>query len=132
MELIPKQPEEENVYEKYPALDGMLSDIAQGTRSINRLPRKSYDKQRFLQAIHEAFELVGGVPRLAIWADQNYGDFVKVVGKTLPAVLQQVNIHNPGLVKIVSAIPPSPLDGEWTEGEFTEGPSDAKDKTSGT
>lgn len=97
--------------------DGMaefLSDAAKGTQKINRVPRAGYKKERFLSAMQEAFEIIGGVPRLALWADKNQDEFYKLCGKTIPGLLQQHNISVNVPVKIVSAIAPSALDGDTT------------------
>lgn len=92
-----------------------LSDTAKGLQKINRVPRKGYKKERFLQAMQEAFEIIGGVPRLAVWADKNQDEFYKLCGKTVPALVQQINNNVNVPIQIVSAIPRSPLDGECEE-----------------
>ena len=51
-----------------------------------------------VSAFHQCFELVGGVPRLALWADANPGDFYKLYARLLPTTAQveldsHVNIH---------------------------------------
>jgi len=66
--------------------------------------------KRSLAATHDTFDLIGGVPRLAIWADKNPGEFfTKIWAKTIQT--QQQNEHS-GVIEIRSAIPRSPLDGE--------------------
>lgn len=121
MDLIPVETQEPTVYEKYSEeLDILLSDEAKLAKGLNRLPSNKERKQRFLSAINEAFELVGGVPRLAIWADRNYGQFIKLVGRTLPSMIQQVQVNTPGPVQIISAIPSTILDGEDIQAEYKE------------
>jgi hypothetical protein len=39
-------------------------------------------------AFKDAFEMVGGVPRLAHWADGNYGRFLALFSKTLPLTVE--------------------------------------------
>lgn len=69
--------------------------------------------RRTNQAIDDTFDLIGGVPRLAIWADQNPGEFfTKLLPKTIQS--QQATEHS-GQITIVTAIPRSPLDGEYTD-----------------
>lgn len=43
-------------------------------------------RKQIAASIMECFELVGGVPRLAIWANdpENYGEFLKLWIKALP------------------------------------------------
>lgn len=57
----------------------------------------------------EAFELIGGVPRLALWADKNPTEFYKICAKTIP---QSNLLDIVGKVQhtILPALPPSPLD----------------------
>ena len=39
------------------------------------------------EAFQAAFETVGGMPRLAIWANQNYGKFVQIYSRLLPVTV---------------------------------------------
>lgn len=54
--------------------------VAQGGRRIK--PSRKEVEEGFL----EAFELVGGITRLAIWANKesNYGEFLKLYSKLVP------------------------------------------------
>lgn len=64
-------------------------------------------------AVDDAFDLIGGVPRLAHWAHNNPGDFyTKIYAKTLQGAQQ---MEHSGEIVIRSAIPVSPLDGEFTD-----------------
>lgn len=68
---------------------------------------------RSLRAVHDTFDLIGGVPRLALWADKNPSDFyTKIWAKTIPTNVQ--NEHS-GEITIRTAIPRGPLDGEYTD-----------------
>lgn len=113
-ELIPNEPDfADRVLEYSDKMSEFLSEAATGLRGINRVPKKSNQKQRFMEALAEAFEVVGGVPRLALWADRNPTEFYKILGKQVPAMVQnnmQVNANGP--VTIVSALPKSHLDEE--------------------
>lgn len=113
-EIVPREPDfDDRVLEYSDQLSDLLSDFAKATRSINRIPKKSGQRERFLQAMAEAFEIVGGVPRLALWADKNYGEFAKILGKQVPGLVQNaIAVKTTGNVTIVSAIPPSFLDDE--------------------
>lgn len=113
-EIVPKEPDfTERVLEYSDALSELMSDQAKVTRVLNRVPKKAAQRERFMQALAEAFEIVGGVPRLALWADKNYGEFAKILGKQVPGLVQNAfAIKSSGPVTIVSAIPPSFLDGE--------------------
>ncbi len=121
-DLVPSEPDFEGKILSYTSeMDEMLSDLAKGCLKINRVPRNAERKQRFFQAMQEAFELVGGVPRLAIWADHNYTEFAKIMGKQMPGMIQnalQINT-NGGQVIIQSSLAPPAMGGDALEGEFT-------------
>ena len=40
------------------------------------------------QAFEQAFDLIGGVPRLALWADQNPSKFYTIFSKLIPSTAQ--------------------------------------------
>lgn len=64
-------------------------------------------------AVQDAFDLIGGTPRLALWAHNNPGEFFT---KVLPRTLQtQQQTEHSGEITIRTAIPRSPLDGEYTD-----------------
>lgn len=111
-DLIPKEPAfSDKILEYSDQLDDFLTVEAKVAKNINRVPRTGGQKERFLQAMSEAFEIVGGVPRLALWADKNLGEFYKLLGKQVPGLVQNsINVKTNGPVTIVSAIPASPLD----------------------
>lgn len=75
----------------------------------SKLPRK-FNRQSILDAFGEAFELVGGVPRLALWADANPGKFYPVMARL--GASNTVNVQNNTALVIRPALPPSPLDDE--------------------
>ena len=116
-EIVPSEPNfSERVLQYSDELSPFLSDPAKVAGSMNRIPKKQAQKQRLIQAMAEAFEIVGGVPRLALYADKNYGEFLKIIGKQIPVLVQNsIGIQANGPVTIVSAIPASTLDGEVLE-----------------
>lgn len=68
-------------------------------------------------AFQEVFELVGGVPRLALFADQNYADFLRHYAKMIP---RDVDMKHSGTINIVPALPPSALDAIDVTPEATD------------
>lgn len=74
------------------------------------LPRE-LNRRRVVSAFMDAFELVGGVPRLVEWAANplNYGDFLKLYARLLPS---QANSELPdGNEKVIKhVLPRSKLD----------------------
>lgn len=85
-----------------------------GGRLRRRVP-KTVERDRMAKSIIEAFDQIGGVPRLAHWAHEHPGFFFT---KLLPKVLPQTSeINHTGNLNITyrTAIPPGPLDGEFTD-----------------
>lgn len=71
--------------------------------------RRILSKKDVEQGILEAFELIGGVPRLAIWANEpeNYGEFLKLYVKCLP---KDTKVEEGGrVINYLSSVPDSPL-----------------------
>lgn len=105
-----------------PELDQYLSEIAKGVRGFNKPVAKGSHKQRFLLATNEVFDLIGGVPRYAIWADQNQDKFYALFAKTIPAAVAQTVVAT-GPVTIISPIGRSALDDDIIEGVSQEVPN---------
>lgn len=113
MDFLPKEPIfDEQLYSEQMHL--ALSDEAKLCRSIADPPRRRFDRQKFLDAIEEAYEAIGGVRRFTMWADKNPTEFYKLRAKTIPQA-QLLDIQAKMAVQIIPPLPPSPLDGEWTE-----------------
>lgn len=121
-DLAPTEPDfNERILEYSDQLMTQLSPEARVAQKMNRIPKKFAQRERIMQAMAEAFEIVGGVPRLALWADKNYGEFAKLMGKQVPGLVQNAfAIKSNGPVTIVSAIPASFLD-DPIEGELDVG-----------
>ena len=50
------------------------------------IPRnREFNRKQVVTAFSNAFELIGGVPRLALWADANPSDFFKLYARLLPS-----------------------------------------------
>jgi hypothetical protein len=50
--------------------------------------------QKAAKAFQQAFELIGGVPRLALWADQNPSKFYPLFSKMIPQTVEAEVNHN--------------------------------------
>lgn len=57
---------------------------------------------------------MGGVRRLTLWADRNLTEFYKLYAKTIPQA-QLLDIQQKLSMQILPALPPSPLDGDYTD-----------------
>lgn len=60
-----------------------MGDTLSGIPSIHARP-KSFSRKNVENAFHMAFELIGGVPRLAMWADANPDKFYPLYSRMLP------------------------------------------------
>jgi hypothetical protein len=64
-----------------------------------KLP-KPLRSQKAADAFQNAFELIGGVPRLALWADKNPSAFFALYSKLIPSTVQaqvqaNITVHAP-------------------------------------
>ncbi len=78
-----------------------------GVTKIN-VPREIHRKQ-VVNAFMDAFEMIGGVPRLSHWADQHPSAFYKLYARLLPTTAQS-QIEHSGDIRILHVIPKGPLD----------------------
>jgi hypothetical protein len=85
----------------------LVAESAKPLPSFSR-SKDGFSRADVVSALHRAFHMTGGVERLTLWANANYGDFIKVYAKLLPATT--VNIGEVTQLKIVHAIPPTALD----------------------
>ena len=102
---LPKEPTDthdaadEALYEKF--YTAAMANGSTGSESLDLLLRKglygsrtpkALTKQKAADAFQSAFDLIGGVPRLALWADKNPSAFFALYSKLIPATVQaQVN-----------------------------------------
>lgn len=83
---------------------------ALSANKVVRIPRSpSFSRKEVVRAFQSAFELIGGVPRLAIWADTNPNEFYKLYGKLLPSSNSSALGESSKLI-IEMAIKPGKLD----------------------
>lgn len=105
VELTPQNPSE---------VEKTLARLA----SLPVLPKEMRSRNARLQ-FQQAFELVGGIPRLATWANENYDKFIALYSKMIPT---QISGEGGGPVKIQL---------EWLQGRDTTGKSNIIDVTPG-
>lgn len=77
-----------------------LSEEAQALINYERYrarPPKGFTKQDIVTQFNEVFQLIGGVPRLALWADQNPTQFFQLYSKLIPATLKAELVLPPDL-----------------------------------
>jgi hypothetical protein len=91
-----------------PLFDGaeFLPTIEDRRKEIK--PVTEPQRKKVITALNETFELLGGVPRLTLWANNpsNTGDFYKIWARSG----QSLDVIHSGEVIIRPSLPPSPLD----------------------
>lgn len=89
-----------------------LEEMAVQGNGVTRLsvPRE-VKREKVVHAFQEAFELIGGVPRLAHWADQSPSAFYKLYARLLPTQANQQLEHS-GEIRVRHVLPRGPLDEE--------------------
>lgn len=93
-----------------PNWEQTLADLASGDTTSVKIPRSTTIKrERVVQAFEDAFQLIGGAARLALWADENPGLFYQLYGKLIPKQAEVDTKHEGGL-KIVHVLPRGKLD----------------------
>jgi len=85
-----------------------ITQLAEG--KVVRIPRNpNFTRKDVVNAFQSAFELVGGVPRLALWANENYTEFTKLYARLLPSQSSSA-LGESNVLRIEMAIAPSALD----------------------
>jgi hypothetical protein len=109
-ELTERQYKDDNQYSDIALKGQELSGLANSGNGVSRIsvPRE-LKRQRVVNAFHDAFELIGGVPRLALWADQHPTDFFKLYARLLPAEASKSAQQDDKPV-VVHVLPRGPLD----------------------
>lgn len=73
------------------------------------LTREHLRRADVVSAFHIAFQMVGGIPRLALWADANPGEFYKLYARMLPSASSD-EMNAVGAMRIIHALPPPAYD----------------------
>lgn len=114
MDLVPldtQEPMEDNSY---------LSDRAIFARhqAIERRLKRKSKRETLTEQLEACYELIGGVPRQALWADENPGEFYALLARAKLA--QQAKKVDHTIQVIEPAIPRTALDGDAIDTTFTE------------
>lgn len=70
--------------------------------------RDGFSRQEVVSAFARAFEMIGGVQRMALWANANPDKFYPLYSKLLPSTA--IQIGDASAVKILHVLPPTDLD----------------------
>lgn len=86
-------------------------EIIEAQEKIPRARRKKdgFNRMDVVNAFHNAFQMIGGVPRLALWANQNPDKFYPLYSRLMPST--SINITSEGNKLVIEhSVPASPLD----------------------
>lgn len=98
----------------------LSTNLAQAISPTGRIrANKAISRATIIETFHHAFEQIGGVSRLAIWADGNPTDFYKLYGRLLPSS-GTTELDGPQEVTVYHAIKTNDL-REIAPGELLEG-----------
>lgn len=81
---------------------------------VARPAGRKLNRNKVGEAFQDAFELVGGVPRLALWAHAEQTEFYRLYSKLLPS---EQKIQFDGKIEVIAAVRPTALDREPLEHE---------------
>lgn len=96
----------------------ILRQVADSPRNYP-IPRKVGRKQ-LEQAFLTCFELIGGVPRLALWADRNPDKFYALITKLFPQHMEGKVKHEHSLVELLTEMGKAPPMLEVSDAEVLE------------
>lgn len=109
MSSLPIPVDEDEPYElPVPTQDSSFVDFLNAHEIQRKAKRAPLKRERIAQAYHDAFELIGGVPRLALFAHSDPKEFYKMHARLIPAESKQ---QFDGRIQIVGFVQPTALDG---------------------
>jgi hypothetical protein len=91
----PPAPDDEHIYQQF--YTAAMAKGSTGSEDLDLLLRKGLygaklpkelKGQKAADAFQQAFDLIGGIPRLALWADKNPTAFFSLYSKLIPATVQ--------------------------------------------
>ena len=85
-----------------------MSDQASPKLPMMTKAKNGFSRTDVVDAFVSAFEMIGGVPRLALWANANPDKFYPLYAKLLPATTQVIG--DMGELVIIHRIAPTALD----------------------
>lgn len=96
-----------------PTEDTKTFEIVESTIKNDKLPalskkRDGFNRSDVVDAFQRSFDMIGGVPRMALWANANPDKFYPLYSKLLPST--SINFGDNAQVIIQHSIPPGPLD----------------------
>ena len=90
------------------AMEVIATPLAKKTLPSMKKQVDGLTRQDVVNAFHRAFLMTGGVPRLTLWANDNYTEFARLYARLLPSAT--VNIGIQAAPRIIHALRPTALD----------------------
>ena len=93
-----------------PNMEDTFAHLSQPETKLPRFRNSAdgFNRQKVVAAFHEAFQLIGGVNRLTMWANANPGEFYKLYTKLMPASTINIGVGERTIIE--HAIGPTALD----------------------
>ena len=98
----------------------LQNQLSERQRKKNGNVERVFSRRQIEQAFLESFEMVGGVPRLALWANDpdNYGEFLKLMMKLAPREASAQMLGQ--VIEYRTNVPASPLNRPKPEEQAAE------------
>lgn len=94
-----------------------FSALAESPGTSLRIPREAgFSRKQVALAFQQSFELIGGVTRMAAWANDNPSKFYALYSRLLPSPTLQ-DLEDTGLITIMHSIPRTKLDATTIDEE---------------
>lgn len=90
----------------------IIEQRAEQRTPVSRV-KDGFSRQEVANAFAHAFNMIGGVQRLALWANRNEDKFYPLFAKLMPAQSVHISGDN-NVVQVVHAIAPTELDNHDT------------------
>ena len=74
-----------------------------------RITTEALRRADVVNAFATAFQMIGGIPRLALWADENPTEFMKLYSRMLPSAASD-EMNRVGEIRIIHALAPPGYD----------------------
>lgn len=97
----------------YPLIDTVAPGLNTIPSAISR-KRNGFSRQDVVNALHNAFHMIGGVNRLTLWADENPDKFFPLYARLMPSNTINIAVEGDKII-IEHAIAPTPLDEHPTK-----------------
>lgn len=101
--------------------DNALEPLFAPTGRLRR--QRGLSRGDVIQTFQYAFELIGGTPRLALWADANQTEFYKIYGRLLPSSNSQ-ELDGPQEMIVKHVLAPPQYDASQSNRAHLPAPDD--------